>query len=669
MQNVRQNQVVTDQAKIAQTLFVAAFQHYKSGRLSESSRICRQALSADLCHAESLHLLGVLAHQEGRPDHAIALVRQAIAINPTSLSYHSNLGGMLREIRRPDEAIICFRKVLELNPDHPEANYRLGSVLAQQERLDESIACFRLALELKPNHHEAYFNLGNVFARQGRLDEAIACFQTTIDLKPDHAETHNNLGAMHKELGQLDEAVDCFRKAILLKPDLSDAYSNLGNVLMGQMRVDEASAHYARALELKPDNFLAFSNQLFTQNYLVDQPPALLREKAWQYGVLATGHARPAFANWPDQTPGQPLRVGLVSSDLRSHPVGYFLEGLLRAADPARIAFLAFPSRHAEDELTARIKPHFQAWTPIHGLGDEAAARLIRDSGVQVLLDLSGHTGHNRLPVFAWRPAPVQATWLGYFATTGVAEIDYVVGDPHVAPPEEAGHFTETVWRLPEIYYCFTPPAVAVEVSDLPALAKGCLTFGCFNNLTKLNDTVLAVWARILHAVPRSRLLLKAPQLRDASVRASIHDRFAAHGIGAERLLIELPSSRADYLQAYHRIDIALDPFPYPGGTTSCEALWMGLPVLTRRGDRFLSHAGETILRNAGLPDWIAEDNDHYVARAVHFASDLDRLAHLRAQLRAQVLASPLFDAPRFARHFEDAMEGMWRRKDGQAPL
>jgi predicted O-linked N-acetylglucosamine transferase (SPINDLY family) len=256
----------------------------------------------------------------------------------------------------------------------------------------------------------------------------------------------------------------------------------------------------------------------------------------------------------------------------------------------------------------------------------------------------------------------VQATWLGYFATTGVAEMDYIIGDPQVSPAGESNHFTETVWPLPEIYLCFTPPAMAVEVSGLPALSSGRPTFGCFNNLAKINDRVMAVWTRLINAVPGSRLLLKAKLLQDQTVRGTIRARFAAHGLDEDRLLIEPPSSRIDYLRAYHRIDIALDPFPYPGATTSCEALWMGVPVLTRRGDRFLSHAGETIARNAGLPDWIADDDDAYVTKAAGFASDLGHLAALRAQLRAQVLASPLFDAPRFARHFEAAMAGMWNR-------
>ena len=385
------------------------------------------------------------------------------------------------------------------------------------------------------------------------------------------------------------------------------------------------------------------------------------------FGALAAARVpHPSAGPGPGAANG-PIRVGLVSGDLRNHPVGYFLEGVLHKVDPGRVTFLAFPTAESGDELTARIRPRFAVWRPIAGLDDEAAARSIRETGVQILLDLSGHTAGNRLPVFCWRPAPVQAAWLGYFATTGLAEIDYVIADPHVSPPGAPAEFVEQPWLLPNIYYCFTPPAVAVEVSPLPARSTGSITFGCFNTLAKINDAVIATWARLLRAMPGSRLMLKAPPLGDEAVCAGLRARFAAHGIAGERLLLEQASTRAEYLRAHHRVDVALDPFPFPGGTTSFEALWMGVPVLTRTGDRFLSRVGETIMRNAGLPDWVAGDEDDYVERAIRLTADLDRLARLRHALRARVLASPLFDASRFARQFEDAMAGMWARRLGSA--
>jgi len=350
-----------------------------------------------------------------------------------------------------------------------------------------------------------------------------------------------------------------------------------------------------------------------------------------------------------------------VSGDMRTHSVGHFLEGVLSHIDPARIELIAYPTNPDEDELTARIRPFFSVWKPLVGLNDGDAARLIHSDGVHVLVDVSGFTAHNRLPVFAWKPAPVQVTWLGLPNTTGMKEMDYVLGDLQATPPENEHHFSEAVWRMPDSYVCFSAPPYPIEVAPLPALSTGYVTFGSFNNLTKMNDAVVELWARILLAVPNSRLYLKTNQLSNAVINEQTLRRFGSHGIAPERLLLRGKlGSIADHLAEYNKVDVALDTFPYPGVTTSVEALWMGVPVLTLHGDRFLSLTAKSVAHHAGLPDWVAIDKDEYVAKAVSFTSNLESLAALRASLRQQVLASPLFDAPRFARNFEDALWGMW---------
>jgi predicted O-linked N-acetylglucosamine transferase (SPINDLY family) len=355
--------------------------------------------------------------------------------------------------------------------------------------------------------------------------------------------------------------------------------------------------------------------------------------------------------------------VGLVSGDFNNHPVGFFLENVLAHLDTARIELVAYATQRTCDDLTARIMPFFSAWRHLEGVGDEAAAHLIHDDGVHILIDLAGHTAHNRLPVFAWKPAPVQVSWLGYSSTTGVAEIDYILGNPHSTPAGEAHHFTETIWQLPETSLCFSVPDANLEVAPLPAQANGFITFGCFNNLAKLNDEVVLLWARILQALPTSRLFLKNKQLGESSVRMTLLDRFAAHGISEERLLLEGRSPRSEYLRAYNGVDIVLDPFPFPGGTTTVEGLWMGAPFITRQGDRFIAHQGEMIAHNTGLlSDWIARDYDDYVAKATYFSSNLEYLAGLRAILRRHLQLSPLFNAARFARHLEWALWEMWNR-------
>ncbi|WP_439896878.1 O-linked N-acetylglucosamine transferase family protein, partial [Burkholderia ubonensis] len=359
---------------------------------------------------------------------------------------------------------------------------------------------------------------------------------------------------------------------------------------------------------------------------------------------------------------GRPLRVGFVSGDLRQHPVGIFLESVLAHLDRTRIDLRVYVTSDEEDAITARLKPHAGGWRSIAGLAREAAARMIHDDGIDVLVDLAGHTQDSGLAVFGWKPAPVQASWLGFFASTGCDAIDYFIGDACTLPDAEAHHFVEKPWRLPDSWLCFTPPAYDVAVGPLPMAARGHPTFGCFGKLVKIGDDVVRVWSRLLHELPAARLLLKAQELDRASVRDATIARFARHGIDAARLEFEGATPRADYFAAYNRIDVALSPFPYPGGTTTAEALWMGVPVLGVKGSRFVTHICESVLHAAEMGDWIADDEDAYLAKAIDAVRDRERLAALRAGLRARLLASPLCDARRFAAHLEAAFLGMWQR-------
>ncbi|MGA7595767.1 MAG: tetratricopeptide repeat protein, partial [Gallionella sp.] len=497
----------------------------------------------------------------------------------------------------------------------------------------------------------------------GKPQDAATNFRNVLAIEPNLAEAHFYLGNTLKDIGLLDQAVPSYRQAIKVNPDLFQAHNNLALALQELGQLDSATASYRRAIEIKPDFIDAIDNLLLALNYSDSHSPAHFLEQAHEYGRVVSAKVGARFTSWQcPELPGR-LRVGLVSGDLRKHSVGHFLEGLLARIDPSSIELIAYPTHQVEDDLTARIRPYFSEWHSLDCKNDEAAARMIHAGGVHILIDVSGHTEHNRLPVFAWKPAPVQVTWLGLPATTGVTEIDYVLGDPHAIPLEFDDHFSESVWRLPDSYLCLAIPDSSITVSTLPASSNGYVTFGSFNNLTKMTDDVVAVWVRILEAVPDSRLLLKCRQLNNPATIEQTRQRFAACGISPDRVMLGGTFvSRDDHLAAYNKVDIALDTFPYPGVTTSAEALWMGVPVLSLRGSRFLSRTAESIACNAGLPDWIAADEDEYVAKAVAFSSDLGTLAVLRAALREQVLASALFDAPRFARNFEDALWGMWQR-------
>lgn len=564
---------------------------------------------------------------------------------------------------RYNETATLAQAMTERFPQHGFGWKALGAVFNQMGRGADALVPMQKAAALSPSDPEAHYNLGNTLQALGRQDEAETGYRRALQINPNLAEAQYNLGNILKDQGRLDAAEVSLRQALQIKPYFAEAHNNLSDILMDLGRQVEAEVSCRRALEIKPDYAEAHSNLLFLLNYRSTNLPSYCINEARQYGQQVRKKVASRFTEWSCAKHPERLRVGLVSGDFRNHPVGYFLESLLTQLDPISVELIAYPTLHKADELTARIKSHFADWKPIYGQSDEAAARQIHNDSVHVLIDLAGHTRFSRLPVFAWKPVPVQVSWLGYFATTGVSEIDYLLGDPYVAPTDEASHFTEKLWQLPECYMCFTEPDVALEVAPLPALLTNSVTFGCFNNWRKVSDAVVAVWARILNAVPGSRLFLKTTRLNEALIRGAILQNFAKHGITPDRLILEDASPRTELLASYHRVDIALDPFPYPGGTTSIEGLWMGVPVITKRGDRFLSHVGETIAHNAGLSDWIAVDENDYVTKAVAYASDLGRLANLRAGLRQQVLASPIFDATRFARHFEEAMWGMWNRQ------
>ncbi len=641
--------------------------------------------------------LAVVLHQVGQSNEALASYREAIRLAPNLPSAHNNLGKLQWELGQTEAALDSYRTAQKLSPGYFEAHFNHGKALSAMGKTEAAASALSAATAMRPDDSRAYNDLGVELLKLGRPSAAAAAFERLIEQKPDSWEAHCNLGSA---LGRMDEqakAIACFERALQLRPDASEVLCNLGVALKSQGRYDEAVVHLQRAVELRPEfkdaqnnlglvlkdvgqpeaalacfqqvlamdpeHHEAHSNLLFTLNLLPDRAPADMLEQARAFGDKVAASATP-YRTWQmSMLPDKCLRVGLVSGDLRNHPVGFFLEGILSALDAGQIELVAYASHHPVDDLTDRLKPRFSQWRMVAGMSDEFLARLIHEDGIDILIDLAGHTGFNRLPMFAWKPAPVQVTWLGYFATTGVPGMDYLLADPQVAPADEAAHFSEKLWRLPEIYYCFTPPEVPLQVAPAPAIRLGHITFGCFNKLAKMNEDVVQVWSRVLHALPEAKLMLKAKELGDAAQRASVLQRYARHGITPGRLILEGVSPRAEYLAAYRQVDIALDPFPYPGGTTTVEGLWMGVPALTLKGDRFIGHQGETILHNAGLADWIARDEEDYVARAVAFAGDVAALSELRASLREQLLASPVCDAPRFARNFETALRGMWRQR------
>ncbi|GAB6041455.1 tetratricopeptide repeat protein [Endothiovibrio diazotrophicus] len=605
-------------------------------------------------------LLAALLRRLGEPEEALRAAERAVEVNPADPAAHSNLGAMHTETGQLEAAETALRRALELQPDQLEALNNLANLLHKRGRMEEAQRHYRRALERRPDYAEAHSNLGNLLRDLGLYAEAEAACRRAIEVRPDYAEAHNNLGTALRGLGRAEQAEAAFRRAITLAPQQARLHDNLGGALLDQGRWPEAEAAYREALRLAPDDLEAHSDLLFCLDGSARSTPQERLAEARRYGEKVAAKARP-YTGWEGtREGGRPLRVGFVSGDLRSHPVGHFLEGILPHLSGGRLTLFAYPTRHHEDALTRRIRPRFTGWRPLQGLPDPTAARLIHDDAVDLLIDLSGHTADNRLPLFAWKPAPIQLSWLGYTATTGVAAIDYYLTDPLRVPRGCEARYTEQVWRLPETRVCFTPPATPLAVARAPVLDNGHLTFGCFQALAKLGDPVLRTWSEILRAVPTARLRIQNRQLADPTLAARLRERLEHHGIPPARVTLHPAVGRDAYLEAHREVDLILDTFPYPGGTTTCEALWMGVPTLTLAGDTETSRNGASQLACAGLEAWVARSEEEYVEKAVAAAGEAAGLAALRSELRGQVAASPLFDAPRFARHFERALREMW---------
>ncbi len=671
----------------------------RSGDLSQAVALGRGIVERSPDNADALHFLGFVLHQTGAYDEAAGLIARSVALNDTNPSAHNNLGGALAGLGRMDEAEASYARALELAPDFADAHFNIGTAWQGQGRFEEAVAAYRAALELNPDFFGALHNLGaslielgrydegeaacrravglapgdpdalgnlaTVLAAQERRDEARAVYQRAIELDPENACQLANLGGLLGECYRPAEAIEILERAVAADPGSAEAHNGLGSRLREQGRAAEAAKSYRAALAADPALAMAHSNLLYTMNADTEVPAQEIFEESrrWDaaHAVPPSG-AAPSHANLPD--PGRRLRLGYVSPDFCDHTVAHFLEPLLAAHDRAAVEVFCYADVRRPDAMTGRFQEIADHWRSLVGLSDEAAAARIREDGIDILVDLAGHTAGNRLKLFARRPAPVQATWLGYPGSTGMAAMDYRLTD-EIADPEgvaDALH-SETPIRLDGGFLCYQPLADAPEPAPAPFEAEGYVTFGSFNALSKLTAEVAETWTDILDAVPGSRLVLKDRALGEAATRQRIVGLFRTAGANVDRLeLLPAAITRAEHLALYGRIDIALDPFPYGGTGTSCEALWMGVPLVTLYGDRHASRVGASLLARVGLDDLVADSIDGYIEQAENLAADGARLAGLRAELRQRMADSPLTDAAGFATRIEAAYREMWRR-------
>jgi len=671
-----------------------AISHHQAGRLDQAQVLYQQILTNNPRDTDVLHLLGVLAFQAGRFDEAIAAAQNTLALRPDFAEAYFDLGNALSGKRQFDAAITAYRRAAELRPGFVDALINLGAACHQSRRFEEGIAALSSAIRLKPDSALAHDNLGVSLQTRGQLDEAIAAYTeavrlnpndprlhnhlgyalevkgqfdqaiaasaAAIRLKPDYAEAHATMALALKRKGLLDDALNSCSGAMALAPDLAEPHNTMGNILKDMGRIRQAIASYRHAVELAPNEPAIHSNLLYTLYFdaRCSRAELLAQHRAW-----AERHAHPLRGlirpHDNDRDPNRRLRIGYVSPDFSAHSVGRFMLPLLASHDHQQFEIFCYASVDSPDSFTLRIQRHADVWRDIRALSDEEAAQLIRKDRIDILVDLSMHMAKNRMQLFARKPAPVQASYLAYPGTTGLDTIDYRITDPHLDPPGSSDeYYTERSIRLPHSYWCYQPPIESLEMTPLPAAAKGFLTFGCLNNFCKISAATLQTWCRILTAVPNSRLVLHA---FPGSHRDTVRQKLSDSGIDPNRLSFKGELPLPQYMQQYHNLDIGLDPFPYVGGTTTCDALWMGVPVVTLRGQTAISRGGASILTNIGIPELIAESPEQYVQIATNLAADLPRLTHLRGNLRGKMRTSPLMDAPRFARDMEAAYRKMWQ--------
>lgn len=564
------------------------------------------------------------------------------------------------------------RQALALAPKLAAGHYNLGIALRSQGRLAEARDSFRRATELHPNYSEAMDALAHAHIALYDWPVAAQVLNDIIAAWPRKAEMRNNLGTVYQAMGRIGDAIASYEAALNINPRLAVALTSLGGAHQGRGDFEQAERYYRQCLAVAPGDLQARSNLLMLLNYLPDVKPDAVFAEHLEWGRVAEDRLPVLEPIARDRDPQRRLRVGYLSPDFCEHSVASFIEPVLRHHDRSRFEVWCYSNLPRPDETTLRLKACADGWRDIDKLSDSEVARLIRDDRIDVLVDLAGHTANSRLVVLAARPALLQMTWIGYPNTTGLRAVDYRISDSTCDPAGEEAWYSERLLRLPGSLLCYQPHPDAPEVLPLPALANGHLTFGSFNNFSKLNPGVLQLWSEVLKQVPDSRLLLKCPALTDAEVRARVSTALRELGIGAERVdLLGHTRTRQEHLALYARVDIALDTFPYNGTTTTCEALWMGVPVLSLAGKHHAGRVGASLLGAAGLTDWLADTPESFVEIAQSRAADLSGLERLRGMLRDQLAGAALCDAAGFVRRLEDALCQAWvsRTREGTPDL
>lgn len=640
--------------------FLSARECYQRGDLAGAEAICSRLLALDPSDVELLFLFGNVQMRKGATEAGLECLRLAQQLKPSYPRIRFAIGLALQKIGRRQEAAEAYRAALALDPNFMDANTNLCILLMNEGKYSEALALAQTMTQRVPGYGYGWLLLGMAVKLTGANKDALAPMQKAVAMLPDNADAHNNLGNVLRDLNRQDEAEASFRRALELQPNKAEAHSNLGNILKDLGNLDEAEACYRRALELKPDYADAFDNLLFILNYHPDRRAeeifAAYREYDERFGL-------PCRQKWHPHSnsreTGRRLKVGYVSPDFRHHSVRHFLEPLLAHHDKNVVEVYTYAELNRPDAVTKRYQSYVDHWVRTQGMSDDALAECIRADGIDILVDLAGHTTNNRLLVFARKPAPVSFSWLGYGYTTGLSAIDYFLTDSAGVPEGYEGLFSEAPWRLNTPGYAYRPAEGMGSVSALPAAERGYVTFGTLTRAVRINHRTIRVWSEILKRVEGARLVVDSRNFESAAMQDNLAERFAAQGIGRERLEIGCHSPPWDVLRG---MDIGLDCFPHNSGTTLFESLYMGVPLVTLAARPSVGRLCCSLLEGVGHPEWIARSEEEYVDIAATLASDVQKLATLRGRLRSEMENSPLMDEPAFARKVESAYREMWMK-------
>jgi protein O-GlcNAc transferase len=630
-------------------------------KLVESIEHYKRAIALDAKLANAHNNLGLALSAQGEGERAIEAFRRAISIEPRHTAALTNLGLNYDLTDHPKEAEQTYLLACDTDPAAVAPRYNLGVLLARIGEPDRALRALDEVLRLDPKHAAAHMALSQLYQAQEEFAKAIESCHRAVELEPQNAQALNNLGAALSDRGKRDEAIACFDRALALDPQLALAHGNRAVSLQSLGRLDEAIAEHRRAVELDPTSSGLHSNLLYALHYSLQYDgPAIFNEHlAW-----AKRHAEPLTAaaspHDNERSTARRLRVGYVSPHFMSHAVDFFVQPILEHHDRERIELYCYSDVGRGDAITQQLRGVVPNWRDTAQLANARLAELVRQDKIDILVDLTGHiSGGKRMLLFAERPAPVQVTYIGYQNTTGMTAMNYRLTDAYSDPPGQTDPFyTERLVRLPQTFFCYQPSADAPAIVESPLDTNGQVTFGSFNNFSKVTDEVLAAWAKILKQTPKSRLVILADMA--PSLRKRLGDSFAGAGISAERLELVDRVPRERYLQLINRVDIALDPFPFNGHTTTCDCLWQGVPVVTLSGDRYVSRFGGSGLITLGLHALVTDSPADYIACAQQLAQDPDRLRQLRRELRQRMSASPLLDFKGFTRNLEAEYDRMW---------